>query len=85
METKIRKQIYLDPQQNEILKQTSQKLGVSEAEVIRRAILSQTSRINVTQRNRQAWQNELDFIQSLIKQGKGRGKRQWKREDLHER
>jgi hypothetical protein len=85
METKIRKQIYLDPQQNEILKQTSKKLGVSEAEVIRRAILSQTSRISISQQNRKAWENELQFIQSLIKQGKLRGKRKWKREDLYER
>jgi hypothetical protein len=85
METKIRKQIYLDPQQNEILKQTSKKLGVSEAEVIRRAILSQTSRISISQQNRKAWEIELQFIQSLIKQGKLRGKRKWKREDLYVR
>jgi hypothetical protein len=85
METKIRKQIYLDPEQNEILKMTSKKLGVSEAEVIRRAILSQTSKISIPLQNRKAWENELQFIQSLIKQGKLRGKRKWKREDLYER
>jgi hypothetical protein len=85
MEVKIRKQIYLDPKQNEILKQTSRKLGVSEAEVIRRAILSQTSRINISQQNRKAWENELHFIQMLIKQGQIQGKREWKREDLYDR
>ncbi len=85
MEVKIRKQIYLDPKQNEILKQTSRKLGVSEAEVIRRAILSQTSRINISQQNRKAWENELQFIQSLIRQGRIQGKRKWKREDLYDR
>jgi len=85
MEVKIRKQIYLDPKQNEILKQTSRKLGVSEAEVIRRAILSQTSRINISRQNRKAWENELQFIQTLIKQGQIRGERKWKREDLYGR
>jgi hypothetical protein len=85
MEVKIRKQIYLDRQQNELLKQTSKKLGVSEAEVIRRAIVSQTSRISISQRKRKAWENELQFIQSLIDQGKLRGKRNWKREDLYDR
>ena len=85
MEVKIRKQIYLDPKQNEILKQTSRKLGVSEAEVIRRAILSQASRINISQQNRKAWEHELQFIQSLIRQGQIQGKRKWKREDLYDR
>lgn len=85
MQVKIRKQIYLDPQQNELLKQTSRKLGVSEAEVIRRAILSQTSRISIAQHNRKAWENELHFIQSLISQGSVLGKRKWKREDLYDR
>ena len=85
MEVKIRKQIYLDPKQNEILKQTSRKLGVSEAEVIRRAILSQSSRINISQQNRKAWEDELHFIQTLIKQGQIQGKREWKREDLYDR
>jgi hypothetical protein len=85
MEVKIRKQIYLDPKKNEILKQTSGKLGVSEAEVIRRAILSQTSRINLPEQNRKAWENELNFIQTLIKKGQIQGKRKWKREDLYDR
>jgi hypothetical protein len=85
MEVKIRKQIYLDPKQNEILKQTSRKLGVSEAEVIRRAILSQASRINISQQNRKAWEHELQLIQSLIRQGQIQGKRKWKREDLYDR
>jgi Ribbon-helix-helix protein, copG family len=85
MEAKIRKQIYLDRQQDEILKQTSRKLGVSEAEIIRRAIISQASRLSISQRNRKAWEKEYQFIQSLVKQGKVQGKRKWKREDLYDR
>ena len=85
MEAKIRKQIYLDRQQDEILKQTSRKLGVSEAEIIRRAIISQASRLSTSQWNRKAWEKEYQFIQSLVKQGKVQGKRKWKREDLYDR
>ncbi len=85
MVAKIRKQIYVDAQQNEILKQTSKKLGVSEAEIIRQAILAQASHMSISQANRKAWDNERQFIQSLIDQGKARGKRTWKREDLYER
>ena len=85
MEAKIRKQIYLDRQQDEILKQTSRKLGVSEAEIIRQAIISQASRLSTSQWNRKAWEKEYQFIQSLIKRGKVQGKRKWKREDLYDR
>ncbi len=85
MHNKIRKQIYLDPSQEDIVKQASRKLGVSEAEVIRRAIATQTSRISISQRNRTAWEDELQFIQSLIKQGEIKGKRSWKREELYDR
>jgi hypothetical protein len=45
MVTKIRKQIYLDAQQNEMLKQTSRKLGISEAEIIRQAVVVQAGRV----------------------------------------
>jgi len=85
MEAKIRKQIYLDFEQNQILKQSSTRLGVSEAEVIRRAIVAQASRLSILQRNRKAWEDELHFIHSLIKQGGIQGKRKWTREELHER
>ena len=85
MEAKIRKQIYLDFDQNQILKQSSTRLGVSEAEVIRRAIVAQATRLSVLQRNRKAWENEFQYIQSLIKQGAVHGKRIWTREELHER
>ena len=85
MVTKIRKQIYLDRQQNELLKQSSRKMGVSEAEIIRQAILAQASRLTTIQSDRKAWEKELGFIRSLIKQGKARGKRTWKRDDLYDR
>jgi hypothetical protein len=82
---KIRKQIYLDHQQNELLKRYSRKLGVSEAEIIRQAILAQASRMSTIQSDRKAWEDEQGFIRSLIKQGKTLGKRTWKRDDLYDR
>jgi hypothetical protein len=85
METKIRKQIYLDPQQNELLKQTSQRLGVSEAEIIRQAIVAQTWRLRATRKNQAAWKKERQFLQTLLDQGSLAGGRNWKREDLYER
>jgi len=85
MVTKIRKQIYLDPQQNEMLKQASQRLSISEAEVIRQAIIAQTSRAIPGKKNLAAWKKEKQFLQALLDQGGVAGKRTWKREDLYER
>lgn len=85
MVTKIRKQIYLDAQQNEMLKQTSQRLGVSEAEIIRQAIVAQTGRTILGRKNLAAWKQERRFLQFLLEQGSVAGGRTWKREELHER
>ena len=85
MVTKIRKQIYLEPQQNEMLKQTSRRLGVSEAEIIRQAIVAQTARIATGRKNLAAWEKERQFLQTLLEQGSVNGGRTWKREDLYER
>jgi exonuclease III len=85
MTTKIRKQIYLDAQQNEMLKQASKKLGVSEAEIIRQAIDAQTSQSTLRRKNLTAWKQERQFLQSLLEEGSIAGGRTWKREELHER
>jgi hypothetical protein len=85
MATKIRKQIYLDMQQNEMLKQTSKRLGVSEAEIIRQAIFAQTGRLFSGRKNPAAWKQERQFLEVLLEQGSVAGGRTWKREELHER
>lgn len=85
MENKVRKQIYLEPQQNELLKQVSERMGVSEAEVIRQALDGHARRVRIPLRRMTAWEREKAFIQSWIDQGAVPGGRTWKREDLYER
>lgn len=85
MGTKIRKQIYLDPEQSDILAEMSGRLGISEAQVIRQAISLQGRRIHSPSSDRKAWEREMRFIRSLMKLGRATGGRTWKREDLHER
>ncbi len=79
MVTKIRKQIYLDSQQNEMLKRTSRRLGISEAEIIRQAIVAQTGQITIGRKNLVAWKKERQFLQALLEQGSVTGGRTWKR------
>lgn len=85
MGSKVRKQIYLDPEQNAILKAAAKKLQVSEAEIIRQAIMAQTYQMKIPTRNSAAWNKELNFMRSLAAQGVIVGGRQWQRDELYER
>ncbi len=82
---KIRKQVYIEPHQEMLLKRLSRERGVTEAEIIRQAIEEHTSVFRLPRRDLTAWERERTFIQSLIRQGAVPGRRAWRREDLHER
>ncbi len=81
----VRKQIYIEPQQEATLKRLAQQLGVTEAEMIRQAIDRQMQMFSPPRRDIRAWQKERAFIRKLIQQGPAPGKRTWKREELHGR
>jgi hypothetical protein len=85
MEAKIRKQIYIDPDQNEYLQKASKRLGISEAELVRQALTAQARRVRLPQRRASAWERERHFLLTLLEQGPVPGGRVWKREDLYER
>ncbi len=85
MPRKVRKQIYLDPQQDAALKRQAAESGISEAEIIRQAVDNQTRVLRHPVAAQEAWQLEQGFIQSLIAQGPAGSPRTWRREDLYER
>ncbi len=85
MALKIRKQIYIDPRQEAILKRLGKEYRLTEAEVIRRAIDQFALTSYVPRRDLEAWESERAFILDLIDQGPAPGQRTWRREDLHER
>jgi len=85
MATKVRKQVYIEPHQEAILKRLAREQGITEAEIIRRAIDQHTRVLRFPQRDLRVWEQERAFIQSLIQQGPVSGKRTGRREDLHER
>jgi len=80
---KVRKQIYLEARQEQLLKQLVQETGATEAELIRQAIDRHTGSFS-PQRDMRAWEEEQAFIERLMQEGPARGGRTWKREDLHE-
>ena len=85
MAVKIRKQIYIEPHQDALLKRLASELKVTEAEIIRQAIDRHTRFLRFPKRDLSAWEREKSFITRLIQQGPVPGRRTWKREALHER
>jgi hypothetical protein len=85
MAIKVRKQIYIEQDQNTLLKRLSDERGLPEAEIIREAITQHVQGLRVRRRDLKAWAAECEFIAQLIAQGPANGERTWQREDLHER
>jgi hypothetical protein len=85
MGTKIRKQIYIEPEQEEFLKQRAHDTGLSEAELIRQAIDSQAQLGRSPQPDVQAWNNILAFIQKRMELGYVPTEWKWNREELYDR
>lgn len=81
----IRKQVYIKPEHEAKLKHQAKMLGVTEAELIRRALAAQFQGGEVIIKDPQGWEEEKKFIQSLIRAGKVPGKRTWSREELYDR
>ncbi|HEU5102662.1 MAG TPA: ribbon-helix-helix domain-containing protein [Roseiflexaceae bacterium] len=85
MAIKVRKQIYIEQDQNTLLKRLSNERGMPEAEIIREAITQHVQGLRVRRRDLKAWEAERDFIAQLIAQSSASGQRTWRREDLHDR
>ncbi|MCB0196018.1 MAG: hypothetical protein KDJ65_28970 [Anaerolineae bacterium] len=83
--SKVRKQIYVEPYQDLLLKKVSKETGLSEAEFIRQAIDHHAQLFQQLPYNEAVWQTERAFITSLIDLGSVAGERNWRREDLYER
>jgi hypothetical protein len=84
MGRKIRKQIYLDERQDRLLKRQARLQGVSEAELIRRAVDSVVPRSARGGTNPGALDVLLCIARSRAAQGQLPGQRDWRREDLYE-
>ncbi len=85
MSSKIRKQIYIEPHQEYLLKAIAQQTGVSEAEIIRQAIDLHLGRVTAPQTDLARWEAEKEFIAEIKTRPAQPGGRDWKREDLYER
>lgn len=79
----VRKQIYVRPEQDAVLKQKAEKLGISEAELIREYIDEGTQRPTASEKKK-AWEEELAFIKERAKMRVPQTGRDWTRDELYE-
>jgi hypothetical protein len=85
MTTLIRKQIYIESEQDALFKRLSGETGTSEAELIRQAINRQLRATIQPHRDLNVWQRERVFLHQLIDQPAAPSSRQWTRDDLYDR
>ncbi|HEY3232632.1 MAG TPA: ribbon-helix-helix domain-containing protein [Roseiflexaceae bacterium] len=67
MTAKIRKQVYIEPDQNAVIKRLSNESGMPEAEIIRQAIDQHVQALRAPKRDLGAWEAERAFIMRLMR------------------
>ena len=84
MSVMVRKQIYIEPQQEELLKKAAAETGMTEAEIIRRAIDLWGESEEQRRQAQEAWKEARAFIKERMAQGSIPSERTWTREELYE-
>jgi hypothetical protein len=78
----IRKQVYIGPKQDKMLKRLARQTHQSEAEIIRDAIEDYAQQ---SSRRKEAWRQIEATIEQRMKLSSVEAGRSWKREDLYDR
>jgi predicted DNA-binding protein len=83
--TMVRKQVYIEPEQEEKLKRLSKRLGVTEAELIRRAIENYVPSEAKRFFDPQAARELMEFLRKWAEsRPNGGGTEKWNRDDAYE-
>ncbi|MBI4763195.1 MAG: hypothetical protein HY787_01135 [Deltaproteobacteria bacterium] len=80
----IRKQVYIEPRQEATLKRQAKRLGITEAEIIRKAIDSQLTHPVPGVRNLTAWEREKEFIAERMSGKRLPRGRKFRREEAYQ-
>ena len=80
----VRKQLYITRTQDRQLKEKAKEYGMSEAELVRKALDLHISKVSFSREPAAAWKKEVEFIKELMGKGTVRGQRNWKRDDLYD-
>ncbi|MBI4588807.1 MAG: hypothetical protein HY725_08195 [Candidatus Rokubacteria bacterium] len=85
MAAMIRKQVYVEPRQEKLLKALAKELGLTEAELIRRGIDRGLEGVAGLRPDPAAWQKVERYIRGRMLKRRLKGKRRWTREELYGR
>lgn len=80
----IRKQVYIEPEQDELLKQRSAELGVTEAELIRRCLDTSLHNVEGQTTDPRAWDEVEAFIEKYRMMDVPQTGRAWTRDELYD-
>ncbi|TAK35416.1 MAG: hypothetical protein EPO21_06050 [Chloroflexota bacterium] len=80
----VRKQVYIEPRQEELLKRRAKELGISEAELIRRGIDQIAHMPSALPPSMQAWEEEKAFIRERMRMRVPQTGRTWTRDELYD-
>jgi hypothetical protein len=84
MRRMIRKQIYIEPRQEDMLKRLARELGVPEAEIIRQGIDEVARAGQPLPPDGRAWEEEKAFIAQRRRLRMPQTGRAWTREELYD-
>ncbi len=79
----VRKQVYIEPEQDERLKRHAEALGVTESELIRQGIDLVTKPRRLPE-DEALWQDALAFMRERGSLEVPQGRRTWTRDELYE-
>jgi hypothetical protein len=80
----VRKQVYIEPRQDKLLKQWAKETDRSEAEILRQALDHWLESERRRREAEAAWKEVLSFAQERAAHGPVPGGRTWTREELYE-
>jgi hypothetical protein len=80
----VRKQVYIEPRQDELLKKWAEETGKSEAEIVREALDRWMASEERRRESEAAWKEVLAFAEERAAYGPVPGGRTWTREELYE-
>ncbi|HHY10034.1 MAG TPA: hypothetical protein GX528_05660 [Firmicutes bacterium] len=82
----IRKQLYIEPGQNQFVKELAAKYGESEGHIIRQAIdRFSKGQMPVVDIDLSCWEEELQFIRSRAKLEVRDSRKRWTRDEIYDR
>ena len=81
----IRKQVYIEPHQEHLLKARARQLGVTEAELIRRSLEQGLTGGAPRRPNPSAWRALMRFFRRRMRMDARQRARRWTRAELYDR